>query len=499
MPSGALFPSGPAGEELAIFAQSPGIAFRSVFALVVEVNATVRQKLSEARGRLVWNHFLHISVWALLVGLTAVVVWRAFNRTGWLEALPWFLIGSLAVALFVAVLRWRSLGDVALELDARAGTKDRFHTELQTTVESPWAEAMHREVAAYAANLRVGDQLKLPKPGKRFLWLLVPLAALAILEGFHHMQLAGRKDELAEAQEMIRETQKAVPKDDEELAKAADELAQLEKKLPDSKEPLREAMRALAELERKLAVGSGQNALTAAETAALADALAAQAPQLAGELRSGGGEGAANSVAKLDPEALAKALEQAAKHLENRRLQDLARDRQGQQQLSSMLKSSPGEGSGQRKKFLSALRDIKQGNSKDQKDGEQNSPGNGEPSEAPNGGEKPDSGMADNAPPGGAPGSDKDLGKGRDLGDQKDPGESGGRPEEFVAGQMGDGSSLVEMLRAAGGDDPKAQRAWKSAWQTAAPAALDAVAREEIPPGSRLMVKRYFESIRPKE
>lgn len=479
----------------------PGIAFRSVFALVVEVNATVRQKLSEARRRLVWNHFLHASVWALLVGLAAVAVWRAFSHTGWLEALPWLLIGPLAVALVIAVLRWRSVNEVARELDARAGTKDRFLTELKTTESSAWAEAMHREVAAFAANLRVGEKLKLVGPGRRFLWLLVPIAAFGILEGLDHVERAGRKDELAEARKMIRETQKAVPKDDMELAKAADELAEIEKKLPDSKEPLRDAMRALAELERKLAAGSGQNALTAAEAAALADALAAQAPQLAGELRSGDGEGAANSVAKLDPEALAKALEQAAKHLESRRLQDLARDRQGQQQLSSMLKSSPGEGAGQRKKFLSALRDIKQGNSGDKKEkGDQDSPGDGEPSEAPNGGQKPDSGMADNAPPGGAPGSDKDLGKGRDLGDQKDPGESEARPEEFVSGQMGeDGASLVEMLRAAGGDDPKAQRAWKSAWQTAAPAALDAVASEEIPPGSRLMVKRYFESIRPKE
>jgi hypothetical protein len=475
------------------------LAFPPGFALVVQVNATVRQKLSEARGRLVWNQFLHASGGALFAGLAGAVAWRIFDRPGWQNALPWLVGISLLAALGAAVARWRSLVDVAREVDARLGTKDRFLTELQTTEPTAWADAMHREVETYAANLRLGERLRLPGPGVRFLWLLLPLVALGVLEGLHHVRLAGKQEELAAAREILQKTRDAAPPDDKELAKAAEELADVEKRLPETKEPLREALRALAELERKLASASSGDALSPAETAALADAVAAEAPQLAGELRSGDAQGAADSVAKLDPAALAKALEQAAQHLENRRLEELARDRNAQQQLGSILRSSSGEGTGQRKKFLSALRDIKQGNSgRNEKDGQNNS-GEGEPSDAPNGGEKPDAGLADNAPPGGRPGSDRDLGKGSDLGSQKDPESGDDRPEEFVSGQMGDGASLVEMLRAAGGDDPQARRAWKSAWQTAAPAALDAVAREEIPPGSRLMVKRYFEAIRPKE
>jgi len=475
------------------------LAFPTGFALVGDVNATVRQKLSEARGRLMWNHFRHTSVGTLFGGLSAVVAWRVVSRSNWLEGLPWLLLGSLGVAFVLAMVRWRSLGDVAQEVDRRLDTKDRFSTELRTVEPTPWAEAMHREVAAYAANLRVGERLRLPGPGKKFLWLLLPVFALGLIEGLHHVRLAGKREELAAAQEMIRKTREAVPRDDKELVKEAEKLTELEKKLADAKDPLREALRALAELERKLASASGQNALTPAEAAALADAVAAEAPQLSDELRSGDSRGAAQSVAKLDPAALAKALEQAAKHLENRRLEELARERNVQQQLGSILRSS-GEGSGQRKKFLSALRDAKQGNSGDEKEmSDLDGPGQGEPNESPNGGEKPDAGLADNAPPGGKPGSDKDLGKGSDLNEQKDPEAGEEHAEEFVGGQMGDGMSLVEMLRAAGGDDPKAQRAWKSAWQSAAPAALDAVAREEIPPGSRLMVKRYFEAIRPKE
>ena len=71
--------------------------------------------------------------------------------------------------------------------------------------------------------------------------------------------------------------------------------------------------------------------------------------------------------------------------------------------------------------------------------------------------------------------------------------------EDFLQGEIGDGASLVQLFRAAGGDDPQARRAYRSAYQVAAPAALDAVNQENIPAGSRLLVRRYFESIRPKE
>ena len=126
-------------------------------------------------------------------GLTTAAVWRAVNRSNWLEAVPWLLALALLAALGVALWRWRSLGDVAREVDIRLGTKDRFVAELQTTEATPWADALHREVAAYAANLRVGEQLRLPGPGRRVLWLLLPMAALALLEGVHHARLAGMR------------------------------------------------------------------------------------------------------------------------------------------------------------------------------------------------------------------------------------------------------------------------------------------------------------------
>ncbi len=51
---------------------------------------------------------------------------------------------------------------------------------------------------------------------------------------------------------------------------------------------------------------------------------------------------------------------------------------------------------------------------------------------------------------------------------------------------------MVQMLRMTGADDPKARTAYRSAYQTAEAAALDAVDREEVPIGSRLLVREVF-------
>ena len=92
-----------------------------------------------------------------------------------------------------------------------------------------------------------------------------------------------------------------------------------------------------------------------------------------------------------------------------------------------------------------------------------------------------------------------DLGRGSELGEEAEPLVAQEGSEDFLQGEIGDGASLVQLFRAAGGDDPEARRAYRSAYQAAAPAALDAVNQENIPAGSRLLVRRYFESIRPKD
>ncbi|HEU4679888.1 MAG TPA: hypothetical protein VFS35_10235, partial [Terrimicrobiaceae bacterium] len=113
--------------------------------------------------------------------------------------------------------------------------------------------------------------------------------------------------------------------------------------------------------------------------------------------------------------------------------------------------------------------------------------------------QNPSASSADDSQATGAPGSELDLGRGKDLDQEAELLAHPEGSEDFLEGKHSEGSSLVQLFRASGGDDPKARRAYRSAYQVAAPAALDAVNQENIPAGSRLLVRRYFDSIRPKE
>jgi hypothetical protein len=55
------------------------------------------------------------------------------------------------------------------------------------------------------------------------------------------------------------------------------------------------------------------------------------------------------------------------------------------------------------------------------------------------------------------------------------------------------------MMLPSAGDASKSARKFKELYEAMAPAAEDAVQQENIPLGSRFLVRRYFESIRPKE
>ena len=67
-----------------------------------------------------------------------------------------------------------------------------------------------------------------------------------------------------------------------------------------------------------------------------------------------------------------------------------------------------------------------------------------------------------------------------------------------IAGRQGEGQSLQQSLTSAG-DSSKSNRGYKDLYEAMAPAAQEAVLQENIPLGSRFFIKRYFESIRPKE
>ena len=76
------------------------------------------------------------------------------------------------------------------------------------------------------------------------------------------------------------------------------------------------------------------------------------------------------------------------------------------------------------------------------------------------------------------------------MGAQRDP--------VSLSGSLGKGESLQTLISTHGDSSQSAQR-YRALYDAMSPAAEDAVMQENIPLGSRYFVKRYFDSIRPKE
>ena len=82
--------------------------------------------------------------------------------------------------------------------------------------------------------------------------------------------------------------------------------------------------------------------MDSAEITAIAEAFASDHPDLGSQLRAGKSTEAARTVAELNPAEIAKALEQAARHLETARLRELVEQAPAtaKVQLVMMLSSS---------------------------------------------------------------------------------------------------------------------------------------------------------------
>lgn len=465
----------------------------------------MRQKLGQARWWLTGEHFLALAARALVFGFSALGILRGVTLVAPdypnlpLATFGWFIILPLVFALGIAVSHWWSDRRVARELDARASTRDRFLTSIDLGKGEPTvlASAVQREIIHFATHLPIPQALRLKIPFRRYLWILLPLLALAGIESIRHRQQLQAAPEQIQAKALLAAVRTAAKKHpaDQTIQDEAQKLASTESQLGSSLEPLREALRALSNLEQSLAA---QAQLSPGEAQALADALSAANPQLASDLRAGNQEAAAESLSQLDSESVAQALAEAARHLKDSQLRELSRQsqREAQTRLVRMMTSSEHNNSN-RSQFLARVQDLKSGSSEIQSEAS-SAPGEGQ-GDFPSGKEKGQPGENDQTTPGGAPGSENDKGRGSDLGGEADPTEKTSGPDEFLPGTSGEGASLVEIFRASGRDDPKARQAYQAAYDTAQSAALDAVNREEIPPGSRILVRRYFEAIRPKE
>jgi hypothetical protein len=99
--------------------------------------------------------------------------------------------------------------------------------------------------------------------------------------------------------------------------------------------------------------------------------------------------------------------------------------------------------------------------------------------------------------PSGRPGSERDFGTTDTPFGGKNPAQDKGG-ELAVKGQLNEGESLSLMLPSAG-DTSKSTRRYKELYEAMAASAENSIEQENIPLGSRFLIKRYFESIRPRE
>lgn len=453
--------------------------------------------------------------------------------------------------------RRRTLAQTAGVIDRLGQTRDRFLTALVFSGEAqePGLRSLAvRECRSFIAGRNFARLVRLRMP-RELPYLIVPALALALLSWEARETLSARAAETASAQagvegtakaleQMAREMERANEKTPaEDLKKIADELKrsaqQLRAEARTSEEAERAALRELSELEKLVQEMQKQlSAPTPAELRELAKALEQQeqTKQAAAAMAAGDPAKAAEALEKAmkdlaeagderTQEQIEQALKEAMERLaaQQRKLSEalekLAKQAQqsgdssqGAMQLSKeladLLKKLPRQaGQAPRdgkpldaqslKNLLAALQNLKFG------EGE---PSEGKPGEGPPQGivmmeganPKPGGGEGDPRLPSGQPGSERDTGTtaspfGKEAGPPAAEGQS-----QSITGRLGKGETLQQFLPGIA-DASKSKRRYKELYEAMAPAAEDAVVQENIPLGSRFFIKRYFESIRPKE
>ena len=505
--------------------------------------------------------FLHRLANLALVSGAVLVVFGAWRRWA-LGSEPWDVEAALLLALAApaAALLWTlshlpGLTEVAEWLDADAGTRDRFSTalSLSKTDDAPEMHALAvGECTSYVARTDFRPRARLRAP-RQLRFLAVPIAALAMLQWEARLTFdRQRADETAardevedtarKLEELARQARKAgedgkseeLKKLAEELQRRADQL-RAEAKQPEAAE--KAALREISALEQLVREMQKQPAASAelqelAKALEQKDATKAVAEALKGGDLAKAAEELEKSLRELaakkderTPDEVKQALANALQHLAEKQklseeMQRLAQQMQqgGQgsqamQQLAQMLRQMkqgqqprPGQGAGQPlseqqlQQLLTALQNMKDG--QDGKDGD-GKEGDGKPGGIvamqsfgqPNPGENP---PADPRIPGGQPGSEHDEGTtATPFGDRRNDAGKDAKSQQ-LSGRLGAGETLQQFLPTAA-DGSHSSRRYRELYDAMAPAAEEAVLQENIPLGSRFFIKRYFESIRPRE
>lgn len=516
--------------------------------------------LRQLRRRLIVREFLDSFALAMLIvagGLVALSAGLHFFAGRALDLRAVAVAAPLVLLLIAAsaILRRRPLEAIAALADRRGATKDRLATALALSREeksSPLADLARTECAAFLARTDFRPLIPLHAP-RLGIWLVVPLVALALLRLDFALHRSATEAETAKAQAAIADTVAQIEQlarkveqaqqqtRDEELKKLAEQLAASAERLraeTNADDAKKAAMRELSALENAMRELQRQPS-PADEMKELAKALA-QMPGMEDVLKALSENNLAEAQRALQraqeapkdaanqpsEEQVENALRDAMQNLAERRelsqaLQKLADQmkqqsgglsQQAMQQLSQMLqqaqKNQPGDNgnSGQRQmtmqELISALENAKFGEGQNQ---DQQRPGGEKPGEGqqvivqsfPNGDRNAPPQAGDASHPSGKPGSERDFGTTpTPFGDQSAAQEKGG--ELALKGQLSQGETLSMMIPSAGDQSTSARR-YKDLYDAAAAAAQDAVQQENIPLGSRFLIKRYFESIRPQE
>ena len=513
------------------------------------------RSLRAARRRVRAQLFLHRFVSIALCGAFALVALAAAQR--WLlRSVPadpvwWIVTPSLAavLALLMALLRRIELRDIAGLVDRLGGTHDRSLTALAFAESAaPFQQLAASESCAFLSKKSFARLIPIKLPDATP-YLLVPVIALALLHWESRLAADARQLAAEAAQAKARPTAQRLERLAKQIEKSLDpakdgELKKLAEQLKKSAQQLRTqdngadeaekaAKRELSALEQMLqqmqttpASASPEEMKRLAEALAKSDATkpAAEAmragdmAQAAREIEDAAKQPTKDEAEKILRDALerlahqrelSEAMQQLAKQAQqgeggssNEALQKLAkllRDMARQQGSSGQPTKQPS--AQMLKNLLAALENMKAGDQQES-DSDPKSTGDGsgrltiQSFAKPNldGSPQPDESQI----PVGQPGSERDRGTtktpfGKQSGESADKGS-----DAPLKGRLSEGESLSQLLPTAG-DSSKSSRRYKEIFDAMAPAAEDAVGQENIPLGSRILIKRYFESIRPQE
>lgn len=471
--------------------------------------------------------------------------------------------GGIVCGAFMALVLPPSLRQAARTADGLWETRDRFVSALDFLARKEPSDVQRLALAECAAFAEKGKREVAVAAPAELRWTVVPLMMIALLswdslshESARQALVANATRETAGTIQQLESLATRLDKKSEDQArKLAEHLRksaeQLRAEAKEGRDGEKAALRELSMLEQLVKEMRQQHAATPEELKALADALASndQTKAAAADIQRGDfGEAAKKlEAAANNPEVAAQAerdLRRAIEHLAQQKeqlskqleqLRDNAREsgsgerQQLMQQLAQALnelqkqgkvgkakdgKAQPQQSKGggkemtddDLKRMLGALQNLK--------NNEGTPSGDGEPQPDENGGdgEVRMSNFSGNKPGTTAPGSDEN-GEQAPTGQTSDKDETGTTKDPFGAqgtaaktgkdeqsgSRLGEGESLSAMIPSAPGADEKSKRRYRELYRAAAADAEDAVVQESIPLGARFLIKRYFESIRPKE